>query len=41
MTINYSGGDMETFKWLLNKGANIKVTDGDSRSILHSAARYG
>lgn len=37
----FSGGDIETFKWLLDKGANIKVTDGDGRSILHSAARYG
>lgn len=32
---------MENFKWLLNKGANVKVTDSDGRSILHSAARYG
>lgn len=32
---------METFKWLLSKGASIKVTDRDGRSILHSVARYG
>lgn len=37
----FTGGDMDTFEWLLNKGAGIKVTDRDGRSILHSAARFG
>lgn len=32
---------MKTFKWLLNKGASIDVTDRDGCSLLHSAARYG
>lgn len=32
---------METFKWLLSKGASIKATDRDGRSILHAAARHG
>lgn len=32
---------MKTFKWLLNKGANIHVIDNDGWSLLHSAAGYG
>lgn len=35
------GGDMQTFEWLIHKDADLKTTDKDSRSILHSAARYG
>lgn len=32
---------MDTFKWLLSKGANVKTLDRDGASLLHSAARYG
>lgn len=35
------GGDLKTFKWLLNKGASIKAIDKDGCSLLHSAARFG
>lgn len=34
-------GDMKTFMWLVEKGANIHATDKDGCNIFHSAARYG
>lgn len=35
------GGDMTTFKWLVENGASITTTDRDGWSLIHSAARYG
>lgn len=35
------GGDMETFKWLIENKASVKALDGDGRSILHAAANFG
>lgn len=34
-------GDMKTFKWLVEKGANIYATDKDGCNILHYAAHFG
>lgn len=35
------GGDMRTFEWLVDKGADIHVTDDDGCSLIHSAAQHG
>lgn len=34
-------GDMNTFKWLFDKGVSNHVTDRDGCSLLHAAARHG
>lgn len=34
-------GDLKTFKWLIEKGANLHAVDKDGCNILHYAAQFG